>query len=51
MSWFEPHSVVEVAGFVITALTFAWNFSARLTRMETKLDLLMSGRELLKVRK
>jgi hypothetical protein len=49
--WFQPHTLVELSGFIVTGLGFAWKLADRLARLETKVDLLLEGRELLKVRK
>lgn len=48
--WLQLHSLVEIAGFIISGFAFAGSISARLTKLETKIDLLMEGRELVKVR-
>ena len=62
--WFQrnTHALVELGGFIITGLAFALKLSherhsdairlhERLTAIETKLDLLMDGRELLRVKR
>lgn len=44
------HAIEGLAGAAISCLMFVWYISARLTRIETLLELLMDGRELVKIR-
>lgn len=48
MNW--PQTVVDLGGVLIMVLTFGWYLSGRLSSIETKVNLLMDGRELVKVR-
>lgn len=41
--WLQPHSVVEILSFLVIVVTAAMRGEARLTKLETKIDLLMQG--------
>lgn len=38
MTWETVLGIIELAGFLITAITIGWKFSAMVTRLETSLN-------------